>query len=458
MRTENLSTLKIHKLTQEQYERELAAGRIDENALYLTPDESISVDDVLSDISTNPVQNKVVNAAISNINNLVGDTAVSEQIADAVDGLATEAFVTNKISEAQLSGGNDVDLSGYATKDDLKNKADSSHTHRNLKANDGTGTVILGNETNSSGGSNYYFRPDAEGTNDVHYLGTSNHHWDKAFIDNLTLTNALPIDQGGTGATKAADVLTNLGITATATELNKLDGVTATTAELNYVDGVTSNIQTQLDNKSNSDHTHRDLIANNNNGVVRVGHEANSNNGTNYYLRPYSTSENDVYVLGSKDNHWDKAYIGDLTLTNPLSIENGGTGATKAADARANLNAASLGSNTFTASQAIPNNSRFKSNDTAGTEVNLIGISNNDNIVIGGSANPKPVYVYGEMQLDTDLAVKYGGTGASNPADARANLDITPMNIGAVPLQGESIPSNADLNNYTTVGVYRCPT
>ena len=39
MITENLSTLKIHKLTQEQYEREVAAGRIDENAIYLTPDE-----------------------------------------------------------------------------------------------------------------------------------------------------------------------------------------------------------------------------------------------------------------------------------------------------------------------------------------------------------------------------------------------------------------------------------
>lgn len=38
MVTQNLSTLKIHKLTQSQYDRELAAGRIDENALYLTPD------------------------------------------------------------------------------------------------------------------------------------------------------------------------------------------------------------------------------------------------------------------------------------------------------------------------------------------------------------------------------------------------------------------------------------
>lgn len=39
------------------------------------------------------------------------------------------------------------------------------------------------------------------------------------------------------------------GVTATASEINKLDGLTATTTELNYIDGVTSNIQTQLDSK-----------------------------------------------------------------------------------------------------------------------------------------------------------------------------------------------------------------
>lgn len=43
MITANLSTLKIHKLTQEQYDRELAAGNIDETALYLTPDEEIDL-------------------------------------------------------------------------------------------------------------------------------------------------------------------------------------------------------------------------------------------------------------------------------------------------------------------------------------------------------------------------------------------------------------------------------
>jgi len=42
------------------------------------------------------------------------------------------------------------------------------------------------------------------------------------------------------------------GLTATTAELNKMDGVTATTAELNYSDGVTSNIQTQLDAKTSN--------------------------------------------------------------------------------------------------------------------------------------------------------------------------------------------------------------
>ena len=50
--------------------------------------------------------------------------------------------------------------------------------------------------------------------------------------------------------------LASLGITATAEELNKLDGVTATTQELNYMDGVTSNVQTQLNDKANTNHTH----------------------------------------------------------------------------------------------------------------------------------------------------------------------------------------------------------
>ena len=59
------------------------------------------------------------------------------------------------------------------------------------------------------------------------------------------------------GITATAAELNKLdGVTATAAELNKLDGVTATATEINYLDGVTSAIQTQLNGKAASSHTH----------------------------------------------------------------------------------------------------------------------------------------------------------------------------------------------------------
>jgi hypothetical protein len=77
-----------------------------------------------------------------------------------------------------------------------------------------------------------------------------------------------PIVAGGTGASSASAALVNLGLTATAAEINVLDGITASTAELNildgvtatatelnYVGGVTSAIQTQLNAKQASDAT-----------------------------------------------------------------------------------------------------------------------------------------------------------------------------------------------------------
>ena len=57
------------------------------------------------------------------------------------------------------------------------------------------------------------------------------------------IKSGLGVGSGGTGATNAEDALKNLGLTATA-------------AELNYTDGVTSNIQTQLNGKANSSHSH----------------------------------------------------------------------------------------------------------------------------------------------------------------------------------------------------------
>ena len=56
--------------------------------------------------------------------------------------------------------------------------------------------------------------------------------------------------------TNTTYTLSSFGITATASEINKLDGVTATKDEINFLDGVTANIQTQLNGKASSSHTH----------------------------------------------------------------------------------------------------------------------------------------------------------------------------------------------------------
>lgn len=84
---------------------------------------------------------------------------------------------------------------------------------------------------------------DGSGRAQVTSPSAGNDIANKSYVDNKTwnandiTAGTLPIARGGTGATTAAGVLTNLGITATA-------------AELNYVDGVTSNIQTQLNAKA----------------------------------------------------------------------------------------------------------------------------------------------------------------------------------------------------------------
>ena len=60
MTEEILSVLNIHKLTQEQYNRELENGNIDENAIYLTPDPNNS--ELIVEITEDSTNNQVPSA------------------------------------------------------------------------------------------------------------------------------------------------------------------------------------------------------------------------------------------------------------------------------------------------------------------------------------------------------------------------------------------------------------
>ena len=110
--------------------------------------------------------------------------------------------------------------------------------------------------------------------------------------------NGTQYDLVGDIDTNTTYSLSSFGITATAAELNKLDGLTATTAELNYVDGVTSNIQTQLNSKAASNHSHSNATTSTSgfmSGTDKKKLDGIAANANNYTHPSYTTRSTNMY-------------------------------------------------------------------------------------------------------------------------------------------------------------------
>ena len=167
--------------------------------------------------------------------------------ADSLGGIrakdyATQAFVKNTIAEAQLSGGagGDIDLSGFATKDDIAHidfPVDSVNGKTGavsltaddigaLSASGGTasGTITVTN-ANASSAQGFYLQKTVDSKlEELKLLITSsgiptiNYFEDDArknrmilYSDKTAFEQPVTIASGGTGAKTAADALANLG-------------------------------------------------------------------------------------------------------------------------------------------------------------------------------------------------------------------------------------------------------
>jgi hypothetical protein len=123
--TENLSTLQIHKLTQEQYDREFEAGRTDKNAIYLTPDEEINLNNYalryksLSDIGLiAPVTTEQICSAMPINSTLIMGVSKS-QITDLPENYGTLEITkatTNNYCTAKFSQSTSTTVVAYEGK------------------------------------------------------------------------------------------------------------------------------------------------------------------------------------------------------------------------------------------------------------------------------------------------------------------------------------------------------
>lgn len=157
----------------------------------------------------------------------------------------------------------------------------------------------------------------------------------------------------------------------------------------------------------------------------------------------------------------------------PLNIDSGGTGADNAAAARQNLGvtpqnigAMPTSGGIFSGDVTVSKSDPYISLENTGTD-NKFGFhvygteSGKGTLALYDATKEKHVfgiYSYSEkmtfewpVELLSALGVASGGTGASDAAGARANLGITPGNIGALSKSGDTAVGNiivgTDTNN-----------
>lgn len=187
-------------------------------------------------------------------------TEIDDLLAKKVDAVSGKGLSTNDYTTTEKTK-----LSGIATGAEVNQNAFS-----NIKVGDTTVAADAKTDTLTLAGSNVTITPDA--TNDKITIAVADGSTSTKGI--LQLTNSTSSTSTTTAATpasvKSAYDLANTAKTNAATAQTKADsaytlaeskadslsdlGVTATATELNYVDGVTSNIQTQLDGKAASSH------------------------------------------------------------------------------------------------------------------------------------------------------------------------------------------------------------
>lgn len=203
----------------------------------------------------------------------------------------TEMMLSTKLDNMQVEINSKADIdhthTGYVSSDDLQiledvidTKANATHTHTianitNLQSTlDGKAAASHGTHVSYS-----TTTPVMDGVASVGTASTVARSDHKHPTDTSRAAQTSLDSHTGNKSNPHNVTLSQLGLTATAAELNTLDGITATVTELNYMDGVTSNVQTQLNAKAASSHTHSYAGSSSAGGAATSANKLNTNAG-----------------------------------------------------------------------------------------------------------------------------------------------------------------------------------